>query len=182
MAWRDWGRINLDMVGCCILFYFFSRSMMIKALGTVCTSSTLCIPRNNGTGEPTENPSPVSTFTHIAPPTPSPTMTKRDKKEKAAEPEETAPAEKKAKTDTQEEASAEAAAAPPAAEPPSIFDHISLPVSDYGKSIEFYKAALKPLGVEVKMEFGEGRERSAGLGVVSRRFWRCLVRIGTHRG
>jgi catechol 2,3-dioxygenase-like lactoylglutathione lyase family enzyme len=33
-----------------------------------------------------------------------------------------------------------------------IFDHIGISVSDFAKSIEFYRAALAPLGVSVVME------------------------------
>jgi catechol 2,3-dioxygenase-like lactoylglutathione lyase family enzyme len=41
-----------------------------------------------------------------------------------------------------------------------IFDHIGLVVSDYAKSLEFFKQALNPLGIELIMEF----EATAGMG------------------
>src|ERR1700748_946636 len=41
-----------------------------------------------------------------------------------------------------------------------IFDHISLTVGDYQKSKRFFASSLKPLGVELLMEF----EGSAGFG------------------
>jgi len=36
-----------------------------------------------------------------------------------------------------------------------VLDHIALHVSDYRKSKQFYAIALKPLGFELIMEFGE---------------------------
>jgi len=41
-----------------------------------------------------------------------------------------------------------------------MLDHITLKVGDYAKSKRFYTLALKPLGYELVMEFGE----SAGFG------------------
>jgi catechol 2,3-dioxygenase-like lactoylglutathione lyase family enzyme len=44
-----------------------------------------------------------------------------------------------------------------------ILDHMTLVVSDYARSVAFYKQALAPLGIEVLMEFdnvcGFGRDR-----------------------
>jgi catechol 2,3-dioxygenase-like lactoylglutathione lyase family enzyme len=37
-----------------------------------------------------------------------------------------------------------------------MLDHITLHVSEYRKSKQFYALALKPLGYELIMEFGEG--------------------------
>ncbi|KAI9002165.1 Glyoxalase/Bleomycin resistance protein/Dihydroxybiphenyl dioxygenase [Hyaloraphidium curvatum] len=97
-------------------------------------------------------------------------MSKRAEDDSAADPapEESGPPEKKAKTDDASDASpaAEAAKEAPAAEAAghatssSLFDHISLPVTDFEKSKAFYLAALKPLGVESIMEFG----KSVGMG------------------
>lgn len=39
-------------------------------------------------------------------------------------------------------------------------DHIGINVSDYDRARAFYAAALKPLGIEIKMDFGE----AVGLG------------------
>ena len=36
-----------------------------------------------------------------------------------------------------------------------VLDHITLVVSDYARSVAFYKLALAPLGIEVVMEFGQ---------------------------
>jgi catechol 2,3-dioxygenase-like lactoylglutathione lyase family enzyme len=36
-----------------------------------------------------------------------------------------------------------------------MLDHITLHVSDYGQSKQFYALALKPLGYELIMEFGQ---------------------------
>ncbi len=48
-----------------------------------------------------------------------------------------------------------------------MLDHISLYVSDFAKSKEFYLKALKPLGYELLMEFGEvvgmGADKKADL-------------------
>jgi catechol 2,3-dioxygenase-like lactoylglutathione lyase family enzyme len=38
----------------------------------------------------------------------------------------------------------------------SLIDHITLVVSDYDRSKEFYEKALAPLGVTMLMEFGKG--------------------------
>jgi catechol 2,3-dioxygenase-like lactoylglutathione lyase family enzyme len=44
-----------------------------------------------------------------------------------------------------------------------ILDHVSVMVSDYERSREFYLKALEPLGIELLMEFGDvagfGREK-----------------------
>lgn len=37
-----------------------------------------------------------------------------------------------------------------------MIDHISIGVSDYKRSLGFYKAVLKPLGYKLVMSFGEG--------------------------
>jgi catechol 2,3-dioxygenase-like lactoylglutathione lyase family enzyme len=43
-----------------------------------------------------------------------------------------------------------------------MIDHFMLKVRDYQKSKQFYLAALKPLGYELVMEFGEGGGLGAG--------------------
>ena len=42
-----------------------------------------------------------------------------------------------------------------------MLDHISLPVRDYARSRDFFKAVLAPLGYELSMDFGE----ACGFGV-----------------
>jgi catechol 2,3-dioxygenase-like lactoylglutathione lyase family enzyme len=46
----------------------------------------------------------------------------------------------------------------------SIFDHLSLRVSNYERSKNFYIAALKPLGITMMMEFPGADGSSAGFG------------------
>jgi catechol 2,3-dioxygenase-like lactoylglutathione lyase family enzyme len=45
-----------------------------------------------------------------------------------------------------------------------VLDHITLVVSDYARSVAFYKRALAPLGIEPIMEFGQacgfGRDKN----------------------
>jgi catechol 2,3-dioxygenase-like lactoylglutathione lyase family enzyme len=49
-----------------------------------------------------------------------------------------------------------------------MIDHISIGISDYKRSLGFYKAALKPLGYKLIMTFGE----SAGFGLPGKpAFW-----------
>lgn len=45
-----------------------------------------------------------------------------------------------------------------------MIDHISIPVTDYAKSKDFYERALAPLGITVIMQFG----KAAGFGVNSK--------------
>lgn len=52
-----------------------------------------------------------------------------------------------------------------------MIDHLGIPVHDYEKSKAFYLAALKPLGIGLVMEVGEGRERAAGLGAEGKPFF-----------
>jgi catechol 2,3-dioxygenase-like lactoylglutathione lyase family enzyme len=46
----------------------------------------------------------------------------------------------------------------------SIFDHMSLRVSNYERSKQFYIAALRPLGITLMMEFPGDGGNSAGFG------------------
>lgn len=43
--------------------------------------------------------------------------------------------------------------------------HVGIPVSDIARSKAFYKAALKPLGMGVTMEFGPGDTESGGTAI-----------------
>jgi catechol 2,3-dioxygenase-like lactoylglutathione lyase family enzyme len=53
-------------------------------------------------------------------------------------------------------------------------------VHDYEKSKSFYLAALKPLGIGLVMEVGEGRERAAGLGAEGKPFfWFAEEKVGS---
>lgn len=45
-----------------------------------------------------------------------------------------------------------------------IIDHVSVYVSDYEKAKRFYTEALRPIGVEVLMEFPAGGGMAAGFG------------------
>jgi catechol 2,3-dioxygenase-like lactoylglutathione lyase family enzyme len=56
-----------------------------------------------------------------------------------------------------------------------ILDHIGFPVSNYGRSLAFYKQALQPLGIVLLKEVsfsedGEG-DGYAGFGVERPQFW-----------
>src|SRR4051812_23083494 len=58
----------------------------------------------------------------------------------------------------------------------STFDHVSLTVTDFEKSLAFYEAALKPLGIRVVMKVGKertgGQYEGAGLGKAEKPdFW-----------
>jgi catechol 2,3-dioxygenase-like lactoylglutathione lyase family enzyme len=53
----------------------------------------------------------------------------------------------------------------------SIFDHLSLRVSDYQRSKGFYVAALKPLGITLMMEFPSENGNSAGFGRGTPTLW-----------
>jgi catechol 2,3-dioxygenase-like lactoylglutathione lyase family enzyme len=60
-----------------------------------------------------------------------------------------------------------------------MIDHLGVPVNDYEKSKAFYLAALKPLGIGLVMEAGEGRERAAGLGTEGKPFfWFAQEKVG----
>ncbi|MFM9850695.1 MAG: VOC family protein [Hyphomicrobiaceae bacterium] len=55
-----------------------------------------------------------------------------------------------------------------------VLDHVSMTVSDYGRSKSFYMAALKPLGITLMMELGKdvtGRSDEAGFGRGKAYFW-----------
>jgi len=43
-----------------------------------------------------------------------------------------------------------------------MFDHVGLPVSDFARSVSFYRAALEPLGYG--LESHDDQARSAGFG------------------
>jgi catechol 2,3-dioxygenase-like lactoylglutathione lyase family enzyme len=53
----------------------------------------------------------------------------------------------------------------------SIFDHMSLRVSNYERSKNFYIAALKPLGITLMMEFPSAEGNSAGFGRGTPTLW-----------
>lgn len=89
----------------------------------------------------------------------------------------TEPADKKPRTE-ETAGSAGAQNASDGASGPGLFDHLSLPVSDYKKSKEFYSGVLGVLGCTVQMEFGEG----CGIGKVPLRdrllrFSRILTKL-----
>lgn len=46
----------------------------------------------------------------------------------------------------------------------NMLDHVVYPVADYERSLEWYLAALKPLGYTLKMQFDNEGGRTAGLG------------------
>jgi catechol 2,3-dioxygenase-like lactoylglutathione lyase family enzyme len=52
-----------------------------------------------------------------------------------------------------------------------MIDHLGIPVRNYDASKAFYLAALKPLGIGLIMEVGEGSERAAGLGAEGKPFF-----------
>ena len=55
-----------------------------------------------------------------------------------------------------------------------ILDHIGFPVSNYAKSLAFYKAALAPLGIELLKETSlseDGEDGYAGFGRARPQFW-----------
>ncbi len=52
-----------------------------------------------------------------------------------------------------------------------IIDHVGLKVSDIGRSAEFYREALKTLGIELLADFTHGGERHVGFGVDRPKFW-----------
>lgn len=52
-----------------------------------------------------------------------------------------------------------------------MIDHLGIPVRDYEASKAFYLAALRPLGIGLVMEVGEGKERAAGLGAEGKPFF-----------
>ncbi len=53
-----------------------------------------------------------------------------------------------------------------------MFDHISLPVTDFDKACGFYAAALAPLGIAWLMTFpGDKHDSAAGFGVDGKPFF-----------
>ena len=52
-----------------------------------------------------------------------------------------------------------------------MIDHLGIPVRNYEQSKSFYLAALKPLGIGLIMEVGEGHDRAAGLGSEGKPFF-----------
>ena len=55
-----------------------------------------------------------------------------------------------------------------------ILDHIGFPVTDYGRSVAFYKQALAPLGIMMLKEFklsDDGADGYAGFGRQRPQFW-----------
>ncbi|WP_181338227.1 VOC family protein [Hyphomicrobium methylovorum] len=55
-----------------------------------------------------------------------------------------------------------------------MLDHVGFPVSDFAKSLAFYKAALAPLGIKLLKEFSlseDGRDGYAGFGRERPQFW-----------
>lgn len=52
-----------------------------------------------------------------------------------------------------------------------IFDHVGIKVSDFGKSKDFYAAALGTLGIKLISEFEFGGKHYAGFGVEHPTFW-----------
>ncbi len=50
-------------------------------------------------------------------------------------------------------------------------DHIGFPVTDFDRSVAFYTAALKPLGITAIMNFEYEGERHAGFGDGQPYFW-----------
>ena len=60
-----------------------------------------------------------------------------------------------------------------------MIDHLGIPVKDYEASRAFYLAALKPLGIGMVMEVGEGNGRAAGLGAEGKPFfWFAQQKLG----
>ena len=54
----------------------------------------------------------------------------------------------------------------------SGFDHVAMSTGDYPTSIQFYVAALAPLGIKVMMAFEEGGDgKVSGLGSEQPFFW-----------
>ena len=61
-----------------------------------------------------------------------------------------------------------------------ILDHIGFPVTDYGRSVSFYQAALAPLGIVLLKEYkseDDSNDGYAGFGRTRPQFW-----IGTGQG
>ncbi|GIL39877.1 VOC family protein [Roseiterribacter gracilis] len=56
-----------------------------------------------------------------------------------------------------------------------MIDHLGIPVTDYARSLAFYKAALAPLGVtllmDVPAEYTEAKQPAAGFGKDKPFFW-----------
>lgn len=54
-----------------------------------------------------------------------------------------------------------------------ILDHMGFPVTDYARSLDFYKKVLAPLGIVVLKEFklGDDGDGYAGFGRVRPQFW-----------
>ena len=52
-----------------------------------------------------------------------------------------------------------------------MIDHLGIPVGNYDASKSLYLAALKPLGIGLIMEVGEGSGRAAGLGAEGKPFF-----------
>jgi catechol 2,3-dioxygenase-like lactoylglutathione lyase family enzyme len=53
----------------------------------------------------------------------------------------------------------------------AIFDHIGIKVSDFGRSLVFYREALGTLGIGLLTEFTVGQDRVAGFGREQPSFW-----------
>ena len=52
-----------------------------------------------------------------------------------------------------------------------ILDHVGLKVSDFDRSLPFYREALATLGIEVLADFTFGQDRVAGFGKEQPTFW-----------
>ncbi len=53
----------------------------------------------------------------------------------------------------------------------SILDHVGLKVSDFDRSVAFYREALATLGIELLSDMTFGRDRIAGFGKERPSFW-----------
>lgn len=65
-----------------------------------------------------------------------------------------------------------------------MMDHVGITVSDFGRSMAFYRAALEPLGISVQMEVTPemtgGTDRHAGFGTEGKPFF--WIGTGGHAG
>ena len=65
----------------------------------------------------------------------------------------------------------------------TILDHVGLKVSDFDRSLAFYREALATLGIELLSDLTFGRDRHAGFGKGNATFWisnGAAVRGDTH--